>query len=260
MSLTVYGHPASQPSRTVFWACLLGNLPFRLVSDPGVDLRASGINPRGQIPAIADGNFRLAEAAAIVWYLARKHGWPDLYPDDTVEQARVHQFAHMHHHLVRLATYHLMAPHVMKPLALPAREPNPLSLFQNDVVARAFAEDDPYVSGGAVVERIAGFLEANYFFDGSTFLCGGERATLADLIGYSELGQFRFANLFDFSPYPRLSRWLEAMQDVPHHDTVHAYNIALGDIRTSPNTLERFMAASAKGIEALAATGLMTAG
>ncbi len=255
MSLIVYGHPASQPSRTVFWACLLGNLPFELVSNPA----RSNVNPRGQIPAIADGDFHLAEAPAIVWYLAARHGWPDLYPDDITEQARVHQFVNMHHTLVRLATYHLMAPHVMKPLALPAREPNPLSLFQNDAIARAFAEDDPHAAGGAIVERIAGFLDRHYFFGGSPFLCGGRRATVADLIGYSELGQFRFANLFDFSPYPNLTRWLDAMRDVPHHDVVNAYNIELGDIRTRPNTLERFMAASETCIRAMCDTGLVTA-
>jgi glutathione S-transferase len=258
VSLIVYGHPASQPSRTVFWACLLGELPFVLGTGVGLDLGTRGTNPRGQVPSIADGDFHLAEAGAIVWYLSAKHGWEDMFPPDLKEQARVHQFINMHHTLVRLATYHLMAPHVVKPLDFPPREPNPLSMFQTDLISRSFAEADPYTAGGTVVSKIAGFLEEHYFYDDSIFLCGGAHATVADLVCYSEIGQFQFANLFDFTPYPNIQRWLTAMRQVPHHDAVNAYNIELGDIRTTPNTTERFTAASEKCIRAMTDTGLVS--
>ncbi len=257
MKLIVYGHPSSQPSRTVFWACLLGGLPFELEAGEGLDL-PFGANPRGQIPSIADGGFRLAEASAIVWYLATKHGWKDMYPSDLQEQARVHQFMHMHHTLVRYATIHLMAPHVMKPLALPPGEPAPLRMFQTDLLMRSFAEPDPHVAGGKVVSEIVRFLEDHYFYNGSTFLCGGPHATVADLACYAEIGQFTFANLFDFAAYPNLQRWLIAMREVPYHDVVNAYNIALGDIRTTPNTWDRFTAASEEGIRAMVGTGLVS--
>jgi glutathione S-transferase len=258
MSLILYGHPASQPSRTVFWACLLGELPFALGNTAELDLSTGGTNPRGQIPSMADGEFYLSEAAAIVWYLSAKHQWENLYPNDFEEQARVHQFINMHHTLVRLATYHLMAPHVVKPLGLPPREPNPLSIFQSEAITRSFSEEDPYTSGGKVVSVIARFLDEHYFYNDSAFLCGGISATVADLICYSEIGQFQFANLFDFSPYPKLTRWLAAMQDVPYHDVVHAYNIELGDIRTDPNTPQRLLAASQKCIQAMVNTGLVS--
>ncbi|MBT7369145.1 MAG: glutathione S-transferase, partial [Gammaproteobacteria bacterium] len=202
MSLTVYGHPASQPSRTVFWACLLGGLNFTLASTAELNLDTGATNPRGQVPSILDGDYCLAEAAAIVWYLGEKHGWRDMYPEDLEEQARVHQFINMHHTLVRLATYHLMAPHVVKPLALPVSDPNPLSIFQSDALAQSFATDDPAVTGGEIVSVISGFLDGHYFYDDAEFLCGGSQATVADLICYSEIGQFTYANLFDFTPYP----------------------------------------------------------
>ena len=41
-SLTIYGHPASQPSRTVFWACLMHDLPFTLGDTGGRDLSTGG--------------------------------------------------------------------------------------------------------------------------------------------------------------------------------------------------------------------------
>lgn len=258
MSLILYGHPASQPSRTVFWACLLGELNFIYGNAAELNLDTGGTNPRGQVPSMADGEFYLSEVAAIVWYLSEKHGWQNMYPADRQEQARVHQFINMHHTLVRLATYHLMAPHVVKPLNLPTTAPNPLSIFQTDAMMRSFAEDDPFDAGGSIVSVIAKFLDDHYFYNDSVFLCGGAQATLADLICYSEIGQFTFADLFDFSPYPKLTRWLAAMREVPHHDAVNAYNIELGDIRTNPNTLERLVDASEKCIQAMVATGLVS--
>ena len=117
-SLTIYGHPASQPSRTVFWACLIHDLPFTLGDTGGRALSTGGANPRGQVPSIVDDGFAVAEMSAIVCYLADKHGWHDLYPQALKTRTRIQQFLHMHHSLVRLATWKLMAPHVVKPLGM----------------------------------------------------------------------------------------------------------------------------------------------
>jgi glutathione S-transferase len=255
--LTVYGHPASQPSRTVFWACLLHNLPFTLGSLGGAITSPEYRNPRGQVPSIVDDEFALAEACAIVCYLADKHGWEDLYTRDLQTRARIDQFLHMHHSLVRLATLKLMAPHVVKPLgdALSAGG-NPLSILPNEMLATAFAADDPLTEGGKAAATIAGFLEEFYFNDDFPFVCNTAKASVADLVCYSELGQLPIANLFDFVAYPRIQRWLAEMKTVAHHDAVHAYNLHLGDIATTPNTMERFSAAAEAGFEALKATGL----
>jgi len=76
-------------------------------------------------------------------------------------------------------------------------------------------------------------------------------------MGYSELGQLRMANLFDFSSFMRVEAWLDAISQVDHHDVVQAYNLALGDIRMNPNTKQRFAAASKAGMDALKGTGLV---
>jgi glutathione S-transferase len=258
-SLTVYGHPASQPSRTVYWACLLNDLPFNLGDGSDGVLGSGGTNPRGQVPSIVDDGFELAEACAIVSYLADKHGWDSLYPKDLQTRARIDQFLHMHHGLVRLATLKLMAPHVVKPLAgTLGGGGNPLSILQSEMLGNAFAGDDPLTDGGEVVATIVGFLEEAYFNEESPFVCNTDAATVADLVCYSELGQFVFANLFDFGPYPKTTRWLQEMVKVPHHDTIQAYNMHLGDIATTPNTIERFSAAAEAGFAALRETGLVT--
>ena len=258
MALRIYGHPASQPSRTVFWVCLLGGIPFELASTAELNLNTAGNNPRGQVPSIADDEFKLSEMAAITWYLAQKYKVSGVFPESVEQSARVHQYLHMHHSLVRLGTLHLMAPHVMKPLGPRGGGGNPFSIFQRDIISRSFAEDDPLEAGGRVVKVIAEFLEAHYFTGDSPFLCGVEAASIADLVNYSEVGQFYFANLFDFDPYPRLTRWLEAMRAVPFHDAANAYNIDLGDIATKPNTQERFQQASEKGFQSLIDSGLAT--
>ena len=258
-SLTVYGHPASQPSRTVFWTCLLNNLPFALGNAPGGVAGTGGTNPRGQVPSILDDGFNLAEACAIACYLCDKHGADDLYPKALQARARIDQFLHMHHGLVRLSTLKLMAPYVVKPLGGSlGGGGNPLSILQNEMLASAFAADDPLTNGGRVIHAIAGFLEESYFNDATPFVCNTDSASIADLVCYSELGQLRIANLFDFDGYPKTQRWLDEMTTVSHHDTIHAYNVHLGDIATTPNTMERFSAAADAGFAALRETGLAT--
>ena len=258
-SLTIYGHPASQPSRTVFWVCLMNELSFTLGDTSRNQLGTGETNPRGQVPSIVDDGFALAEMSAIVCYLADKHGWYDLYPQTLQTRARIQQFLHMHHSLVRLATLRLMAPHVMKPLgSVSGGGGNPLSMLQRETLTAAFAAEDPLADGGRVVHTIVEFLEKSYFTDESLFVCNTDTVSVADLACYAELGQFRFANLFDFEGYPRTQRWLAEMSTVPHHDTIHAYNIQLGDIVTSPNTRERFTSASEAGFAALRETGLVT--
>jgi len=258
-SLTIYGHPASQPSRTVFWACLLHDLPFTLGDTSGRDPSTGGSNPRGQIPSIVDDGFAVSEMSAIVCYLADKHAWHELYPQELKTRTRIQQFLHMQHGLVRLATFRLMAPHVMKPLGIiTPTDGNPLSMAQNETLTTAFASEDPHSDGGQVVHTIVGFLEEFYFSHASPFVCNTENVSVADLACYAEIGQFRFANLFDFKDYPRTERWLDEMSRVPHHDTIHAYDLLLGDIRTNPNTMERFDAASQAGFAALRETGLVS--
>ncbi len=258
-SLTIYGHPASQPSRTVFWVCLMNDLRFTLGDTSGNQARTRQVNPRGQMPSIVDDGFALAEMSAIVCYLADKHGWHDLYPQALQARARIQQFLHMHHSLVRLATLKLMAPHVMKPLGIVSGGGrNPLSILQREMLTAAFASEDPLADGGRVVHTIVEFIEKSYFTDESPFVCNTDAVSVADLACYAELGQFRFANLFDFEGYPRTQRWLAEMSTVPHHDSIHAYNIQLGDIVTSPNTMERFTLASEAGFAALRETGLVT--
>ncbi len=247
--LRVYGHPASQPSRSVIWACVLNDLPIELI-EPDPDREAS-VTARGQIPVIDDEGFVLSEMPAILAYLAVKHGWTDMYPDDIQLRARITQYLHSHHTLTRLATMTLMAPHVLVAFGgIPGS--NPLSYVNNLCIQNAMADDDGLGKGQRLVAQIVDYLERAYLADGD-FLAGTTSASIADLACYEEIGQLETANLLDLSDNKVMHAWTRRMRDLPHHDDVHRYNLVLGDIKTVPNSMERFMGAVTEGMAALSA-------
>jgi len=76
MSLQLYGHWVSQPSRAVMWLCMLNNLSYEYKhTDPlsGATRTAEfkSINPAHTIPTIVDttNNLTLFESNAIMVYL-----------------------------------------------------------------------------------------------------------------------------------------------------------------------------------------------
>ncbi len=252
--LVLYGAPPSQPTRSVIWACLMKGLPFELeMGDPEAFER---LNPKRQMPILIDGEFVLYEMSAILIYLCEKHGWHDLLPKELETRARVHQYLHFHHTSTRLATMKLMGPHVTVAFRemIETRE-DAKDVLQIELLRAALRDPDVLEHGRATVSLICSLIERGYLRDASRFLCD-DRPTIADLAAYEDLGQLRPANLFHFEEFPRVRRWLEAMDELPFRDVAHAYNEALGDILTEPNTLERFAGASAAGTAALQAHGV----
>ncbi len=251
--LILYGAPASQPSRAVYWTCLIKGLSLELIrtelGQMGSSERIQAANPTGQIPTIEDGGFALYEMPAILIYLCEKYGWEDLLPKDLRTRSRVNQYLHFHHNWTRRVTMELMAPFVT-------------IAFREFMEGRGYSElirrlDDPnkLEAGRATATLVSGLIERGYFAGDVGFLCT-DRATIADIACYEELSQLRTANLFDFDGFPKIRRWLDEMAELPFHEPAHRYNFELGDIRSSPNTIERFMAASASGFAALEECGV----
>ena len=257
--MILYGAPASQPSRAVYWTCLLKELPFELRVPAGGPrgLALEELNPKRQVPTIVDGDFVLYEMPAILVFLCEKHGWPDLYPADLEMRARVNQYLHFHHSSTRLATFKLMAPHVT--IAFGGVSGEGIDVILRESIRTAMSSPNVLEEGRKTVGSVAEMIERSYLNDGAPFLCASPRATIADIACYEELAQLRWAALFDFEGLPKLRRWLGAMAELPYHEPVHSYNVALGDIRTEPNTLERFVAASAVGVAALEKLGVHVA-
>lgn len=251
--LTLHGAGASQPSRAVWWTCLIKELPFVLKDHPidafGPEGSLAALNPTGQVPTIEDAEFVLYEMPAILCYLCDRHGWEDLYPRDLEVRAYINQYLHFHHNRTRHITIQLMAPHVMVAFV------DYLKTRGNHELAERVTHPDKLARGQAAVREILHFIELGYFRGGTAFLCA-DRPTIADIACYEEVAQLTWANLFDFTEFPGLRGWLDAMSRLSHHETAHRYNMVLGDIRTEPNTVERFVAALNAAAAALAEAGV----
>lgn len=257
--LVLYGTPSSQPSRAVYWACLLEKLSFELRLPDFANLSSSELaelNPKVQVPTVVDGDFALYEMPAILLYLAEKHGWDDLYPKDLETRALVNQYLHFHHTTTRLATLKLMAPYVTTAFCeLMEDGEDPMDVMQFEAIQSAIRDPDVLDTGRKIVRMVAGLIERGYLRSGSPFLCG-RHATIADIACYEELAQLRWARLFDFEGFPKIQGWLEEMSHLPFHEEAHRYNVALGDILAEPNTLKNFLEASAAGQAALEESGV----
>jgi len=86
--LKIHGVPISVHTRKVIVAARLKGLPFEVVpvvpvipGNPPANWRE--ISPTGKIPVLQDGDFTLADSAAICAYLERKQPQPSLYPSDS---------------------------------------------------------------------------------------------------------------------------------------------------------------------------------
>ena len=184
MSLTIYGPPQSRAMRVLWMAHELG-LDFD--HQPGfVDGAASAAllaaNPMGQVPAIDDDGFLLAESMAINLYLAKKHG--KLAPASLEDEAQTLRWCFW----VMTAVEKPLLEALLKSQGLMGRE-------RDEDAARAEIESlrKPF-------DVLNGALE------GRDYLLGGE-FTVADLNVASVFAWGRLAGV-DFAQQPNVSAWL----------------------------------------------------
>jgi len=188
---------------------------------------------------------------AILSYLCNRNEGSDFYPSDVETRAYIDQYRHFHHNRTRNVMAELMAPHVTVAFL------DHLKAMGTDGAQALFeraTNPEKRELGQAAVSQIFRLIELGYL-RGTDYLCTNS-PSIADIACYEEVGQLRWAGLFDFSPFPKLARWIDAMAELPQHDLAHQYNIALGDIVVQRNTLERFVAANAAAVDALEEAGV----
>lgn len=90
--LKIHGVPISVHTRKVIVVARLKQLPYELApvvpvipDNPPPNWRA--LSPTGKIPVLQDGDFTLADSAAICAYLERTHPQPPVYPSAPREHA-----------------------------------------------------------------------------------------------------------------------------------------------------------------------------
>ncbi len=240
--ILLYGVPFSQPVRAVMWLMLYKRTPFEMVLiNPGSEGENGSRNPAylaknpgGTIPMIEepDTGFVLSEAHAIMCYLSNRHGWEDVYPADCRLRARVDWYLHYHHRNVRDASVGLVAPNIRKDLNIP------------DIVQQA---------AHATLTKALHALESSWLAE-SRYLTGAQ-LTLADFAAYVEIGQLQpgFTNVYDFTPFPNVRRWLGEMKRVGGHDDVHVVLAELGDISGEPPAMAAIRNANKNALRVLKA-------
>ena len=236
----LYGVPFSQPVRAVMWLMIYKRMPFKMILiNPG----SSGDNgsrnpaylarnPGGTIPCMEepDTGFVLSEAHAIMCYLARKHHWYDVYPEDLQQCAKVDWYLHYHHRNIRDASVGLVAPRIRKDLNI---------------------REATQQAAKATLTRALQALETGWLTQ-SRFLAG-DQLTLADMAAYVEIGQLQpqFTNVYDFEPFPNVRRWLTDMTLIDGHDDVHVVLAELGDISVEPPSIDTIRNANKLALKVL---------
>ena len=117
MSLTLYGHELSGNSYKVKLFLELLELEYEWVK---VDLLKGehqspeflALNPFGQVPVLIDGDTQLADAQAILVYLAQQYGGPQWLPLDALSLAQVVRWLSMAVGEVRQGPEHARLYHV----------------------------------------------------------------------------------------------------------------------------------------------------
>lgn len=95
--LKIWGRKNSINVQKVLWCCGELGLEYDRVDAGGAfggtdDPEYQRLNPNGLVPAISDEGFTLWESNVIVRYLAAKHGFGTLYPEDLQRRAEAEKW------------------------------------------------------------------------------------------------------------------------------------------------------------------------
>ena len=231
--LKIFGVPMAQAVRTVLWMMLYKKLPFELIITAPGSPKENGTRhpsylekyPNGTIPGLEapETGYLLSESIAIMCYLCNKHKWDDLYPEDPEQRGKVDHYLHYHHRSIKEASTGYFAPILRPDLGLSEDLINMSQrMFKNALKALETQ-----------------WLKKNKFI-------AGDYVTIADFSAYVEIAQLntQFTNLFDYSNFENLTRWLDDMSKLPYHDDVHMVLTKMGDISQTVPEMEIIMKAN----------------
>lgn len=208
----LYGFPLSQPTRSILFLCDENTIPYNLIYVDARKLETRKpdflqLFPVGLVPAINDDGFRVTEGAAILQYLCEKHQLSSWYPlgFDKLEaiqaRAKINFWLHWHHSNLRHSTRTILVPYHYPPKGLTKEE----------AISKGVKD---YGRAMKYVENYLKQRHENVDPNKRIFLCSDDTPTIADLLVLPEIDQLKSEafNLYDYSPYPNVLRWLNACQ------------------------------------------------
>lgn len=165
------------------------------VGDPDPAFRAA--SPLGKMPAMADGDFTLADSSAIIQYLEAKHPEPALIPADPQERGRVIWWEEFGDTVFAACSGKMFFNRIVAPKFMGRA---------GDLAAAAAAEAEE-------LPKLLAYLESA--IPDSGFLVG-DRLTLADLAVASPLMNFRHCGArIDAATHPKIAAWSDAILSRP---------------------------------------------
>lgn len=194
MTLQLYSFPPSQGTRAIQALLIINQIPYETVF---IDLKQGDhkkpeflkINPSGQVPAIKDGDFTLAECHAILRYLCNTLEIPEYwYPADSKVRAKVDWYLDWHHFNIRPITWWVKAV-----LAEWEGKEPPFDKAKEESIFRP------------ALERIEKELLSK-----NPYLFTANQPTIADLSAHSEISQLEPFG-YDLGKFPKLKEWLNRM-------------------------------------------------
>lgn len=192
MSITLHGFPLSGHSHRVQLALSLMGLPHQVVQ---VDLKNGAhktpafrkLNPFGQVPVLDDDGTTLFDSNAILVYLATKYDTDRRWlPSDPKGQADVQAWLSVAAGLVAFG---------------------PAAARLITVFGAKFDAEDVIGRAHQLLNVMDGQLATRAFLV-------GDRATLADIAGYSYISAAPEGNV-DLAAYPNVRAWLARVEALP---------------------------------------------
>lgn len=189
--LTIHGVPISVHTRKAIVTAMLKGIEHQVY--PVIPFNPpqgwDALSPTGLIPALSDGDIRLADSSAICQYMERKHPAPPVLPDDAAALGRVLWFdAYAGGTVFRHVVHGLFFQKIIRPLIL------------------------KQATDQAAIETILASVQPKVFryLDSQCdrpFLVG-DRLTLADIAVASNLINYQYLGFaIDADLYPRLAAY-----------------------------------------------------
>ncbi|MEL6401714.1 MAG: glutathione S-transferase [Cyanobacteria bacterium J06626_4] len=190
--MKLYGHEMSGNSYKVRLLLHLLNLDYEWVK---VDLMKAehkspeylALNPFGQVPLLVDGETRLADAQAILVYLARQYGGDEWLPTEALPLAQVVRWLSTSAGEVRQGPENARLYH----------------LFGRKTIN----VDRAYAQATTILTQLDQHLSQHAWLE-------FERPTIADVAVFPYVSLAPDGKV-DLSPYPHVLAWLERVRQLP---------------------------------------------
>ncbi|MBD1997986.1 glutathione S-transferase [Oculatella sp. FACHB-28] len=192
--IKLYGHELSGNSYKVQLFLSLLNLDFEWIK---VDLMKAehkspeylALNPFGQVPMLIDGETKLADAQAILVYLARQYGGEEWLPLDALPLAQVVRWLSTTAGEVRQGPENARLYHLFRMTNINIERATQKAEY-------ILAQLDKHLSDRTWLEF--------------------ERPTIADIAVFPYVALVRDGKI-DLSPYPNVLAWIDRVKHLPHY-------------------------------------------